>query len=134
MGTQQLVTETLRCTQSFHKHERYDACLVKLSDGTHAVARLRMLFACEAHGQEWNLARVTLFKTVTTANQSSIGMRLLREDQEGAFIKTDWIVRSVFLCPTFEPSCPRDFWLNDLVDSVGEHDIYLRLQGVEINY
>jgi hypothetical protein len=131
-----VATEVLRCTDSFYKRPRFDTCLVRLSDGSHTVARLRLVFTCEAQGQTWQVARVTLFKTIQAPEASPSGMYMLREDTEGAFIDIRWIVRSVFLSATFEPGCPRDFWLNDLVDSASkdQHDLYLRLHATQIDH
>jgi hypothetical protein len=126
-----IITESLRCAESFHKRPRFDTCLVRLPDGTHAIARLRMIFTCKADGTEWKVARVTLFKTVKSAHAVT-GMRHVKEEKPG-FIMLSWIIRSVFLSPTFEKASlgSQGFFVNDLIDSEDDvSDIYLRLRDV----
>lgn len=119
--------EFLRCSPKFYNRARYDTCLVQQPDGTAVFARLQAIFTCKAEGRLWRAARVTLFKTVQHSHETGIGMRRVREDLEGAFIETDWIIRCVFLSPTFENDFPYDFFVNDLVDEGNSSDIYLRL-------
>ena len=129
-----LVVEHLRCTESFHKRPRFDACLVRLSDGTFAFARLELIFTCKAAGNDWHIARVALFKTVAEGEKSVTGMRRVREDQFG-FVMLSWIVHSVFLSPTFEKGSEKERFVNDLVDSEDDpSDMFIRLRSLTSVY
>jgi hypothetical protein len=125
-----LVPEYLRCTDNFHRRPRFDVCLVRQPNGTYIFARLELIFTCQAAGKDWKLARVTLFKTIEDAGKSATGMRRVRQDR-AAFVMLSWIVRSVFLSPTFDKGtgATREWFVNDLVDSEDDpSDMYIRLK------
>jgi hypothetical protein len=125
-GNMKLITETLRCNESFHKRPKFDNCLIKQSDGTYAFARLLCIFKCRAAGKEWHLARVRLFQTVAEEKKSPTGLRRVREERYG-FIELSWIVRSIFLSSTFDRA--GEFFICNLVDSEeSPSDVYLRLR------
>lgn len=128
LSTQRIVTEYLRCSPNFYRRPRNDVCLVKMNDGQHIFARLQLIFSCMTSPRQWNLALVTLFKTIETPDQSVIGMREIKEDRDTSLIELDWIVRSVYISPTFDRE--RHYFVNDLVDADCAADVFLRLHSL----
>jgi hypothetical protein len=123
-----LVKETIRCAEKFHGRPKFDNCLVRQSNGMYSIARMLSIFRCTAAGRSWNLARVRLYQTVGQPSAGLIGMRRVKEDRYG-FIDLTWIIRSVFLSPTFVAR--GEYFLNDLVDSDDNpSDMYLRLREI----
>ncbi|KZS90436.1 hypothetical protein SISNIDRAFT_488320 [Sistotremastrum niveocremeum HHB9708] len=118
--------ENIRCAESFHNQERYDVVLVALPDKSYVYARMRLLFSCQVLGQDQQVACVTLLRTVIPPSEHFIGMRRVREDAAGSFIYLKWIVRSVYVQPTFDEE-EHDFFVNDVMDS----DMYLRHQSLQ---
>lgn len=95
-----------------------------------------MLFSCKGLDRTWNLARVTLFKTISHPEESGIGMRRVREDTLGTYIDVSWIVRSVFLSQVYDYDDREtgDFFVNDLLDWDSDSaDVYLRLRALSNN-
>ena len=82
-----------------------------------------------AQGQIWKCARVQKFQTTYLPHETFTGMRMVREENVATFIHVDWIVRSVFLCPTFGEN--GEFFVNDLLDKDAESDVYLRLKDIQ---
>jgi hypothetical protein len=75
---------------------------------------------------------VRLYRTVNAkiGVHSPIGQRQVREERYG-FIDVSWIIRSVFLSPTFVKA--GEYFVSDLVDSdANSSDIYLRLRELSI--
>jgi hypothetical protein len=75
-----------------------------------------MIFTCVAGtpGIEVALALVTPFRTISDGPSNVIGMRAVREGHESRFILLDWIVRAVYLQPTFDNE--GDWYVNDIID------------------
>jgi hypothetical protein len=129
-----LVVEHLQYTESFHKCPRFDACVVRLSDGTFTFAHLELIFTCKAVGKDWHIARVALFKTVVEGEKSVTGMRRVWEDQFG-FVMLLWIIRSIFLFLTFEKGSEKERFINNLVDSEDDpSDMFIQLQSLTSVY
>lgn len=119
MTTFRMEEEILRCNPKFHGKPRYDPCLVHLPNGRYIFARLRMIFECKALNRTWRLARVTFFQTHTPDARNNL--RLLQEDDAGGFIDLSWIVRSVYMSPTYDPDTEhRLFFASDAPDRSGD--------------
>jgi hypothetical protein len=86
-----------------------------------SVARLHLVFTCEALDRSWAVALVTWFETVSEADKTRIGMRRMQEQTHGSFISVDTILRLAFTEQAGGNA--RQFWLSDLYDA----DMYLRL-------
>jgi hypothetical protein len=128
LSSMKLITEYLRCAESFHKRPRYDECLVLQPDGVFAVVRLCFIFACKAANRDWKLARVRLLKTCSNEVDPATGMRRVKDERYG-FIELKWIVRSLFLSKTHDRV--GEYFVNDLVDSEDDvSDVYLRLRSL----
>ena len=127
--------EYIRANPSFHHQPRYDTVLAQMPNGVHVFARIHLFFQCQACGKTWNIALVTLFKTLESPDDSRIRLRLVREDVDSSFLDVNWIIRRVFLCKLYGSvhewvnASERDFWVNDLI--ANDADMYLRLQGIE---
>jgi hypothetical protein len=119
----------IRCAEKFHKRKRYDVVLVKLPSGNFVLARLKVIFTCAAGGNIHKLARVSIFKTLSEGSSNIIGMRAVQEMNKYQFICLDWIVRSIYLEPTFDP-IHMDYWyVNDILDA----DTYLLFLNISHN-
>jgi hypothetical protein len=105
----------VRCAEKFHKRPHFDVVLLKFPDGLYAYARLQLLFSCAAASQQHQVALVTQFETVAHPSSTVIGMRKVKEKTNGTFISPRWIVRTVYLEPTFERNSD-EWFVNDILD------------------
>lgn len=134
LSTFQVVQEIHRCNEEFFGKPRYDSVLIKYPDGSYGFARLLLVFQCTALGQTWSLARVAQFFTHTTPKHSRTGMRLIQLESKGSFIDVSWIVRSVYMSPTYDPETKDQlFYANDQVKDHSTGDQFLRLGAIDSN-
>ena len=104
-----------------------------MPDHKYVFARVHYFFRLSAAARTWDIALVTLFKTIQTSQQSRTGMRLVREDSQSAFIEVGWIIRRVFICQDYGSVYDvlgdiNEYWVNDLIGN--DPDMYLRLQAI----
>jgi hypothetical protein len=107
----------VRCHPSFYGRPRYDIVLLSLPDGFQVFARIRFLFAVKALALDWQLALVTMFRTINVDCDTGLRRVIEDKDVESVFIDVSWVVRTVYAA---EDS--GTFLIIDVIDS----DMYLR--------
>lgn len=79
-------TEYVWSNPSFHNHFCFDTVLLQMPDGQYAFACIHQFLEFKAAYKVWNIALVTLFKTIQTPS-SQTGMHLVWEDLDSSFIE-----------------------------------------------
>ncbi|KAI0343363.1 hypothetical protein BDW22DRAFT_1329317 [Trametopsis cervina] len=124
-------TDRLRCSPSFHNHERYDTVLINLDENMPVFCELVRVFTYALNGSVYALALVHPFRQPTVTAQTRridrhLGICRLQKSQRKSSLIIP--VRSIIRgCVISEDSWHKnDFTVVDALDS----DIYIRLHSI----
>jgi hypothetical protein len=120
-------TDYLRCNPSFHGHSRYDAALVKTTDG-HLFVKLIYMFSCTVQKKSHLFALVLPLDIDTEVGRKDKTLRFYRlhakSRKEAKFISAHSIVRGILLAPDV------DNFGEYLVVGIVDTDVSLRLKNM----